>query len=877
MALKPGARLGPYEISDPLGAGGMGEVYRARDTRLDRTVAIKVLPSHLSDNVQLRQRFEREARAVSGLNHPHICTLHDVGEQDGVHFLVMEHLEGETLAKRLERSALPQEEALRYAMEIADALDKAHRQGVVHRDLKPGNIMLTKGGAKLLDFGLAKSMDASPAVASLTAAPTGTSPLTAQGTIVGTFQYMAPEQFEGSEADVRSDIFSFGAVMYEMLTGKRAFEGKTQASVIAAIMRGEPRPLSDLVPMTPAALERLVLTCLAKDPDDRRQTIRGVLLELRWIAGGGAYTDSTTPARAGRAGLWMASTAVLAIAAAVLAWRLLAPAAEERRPMILSMTMPRASDDAAYFNQLAVSPAGHAAAFVMHGADGKRSLWVRDLDSTEARALPGTEAARNPFWSPDSRFIGFFAEGKLKKVDTAGGPPQVLCPSAGDSGGSWSENGVILFGDGEGGNIYKVPASGGAAEPVTQLGHKDEAHRWPAFLPDGKHFALMVDADRTEDHFLAIGSLDSAEVTSLFNMVSNVIFAPPGYLLFTRSGSLIAQPFDTNTLKPAGEPVALAGNVVGSIANGHRGEFSASSSGILTYRTADQDAHLAWVDPSGKPLETFGETARFRGLALSPDRSRVAYGKLDADGRTGDIWILDLARGVTSRVTFHPGSVGFPKWSPDGKTIVYSSAHENPAGGLYKTPADHPGEESPVTVPGRVCSPDDFTPDGRLLLMECLENGNWDLRITPLDDPAKARQLTSTPFDEGEARLSPDGRWISYDSDESGRGEVYVQDFPAMTKRILVSSGGGRFSEWRSDGKEIYYRDSLNRLNAVTLTYGGTAGIEASRPRTLFTLLGDSYVPDAGGRRFLVSLPAEDPRKAPVTVVLNWTHLLPAR
>jgi len=873
MNVSPGTRFGPYEILSPLGAGGMGEVYLARDTRLGRDVAIKVLPPHLADDPQSRQRFEREARAVSGLNHPHICTLHDVGEQDGVHFLVMEHLEGETLARRLEKGALPVEEALGYAIEIADALDVAHRQGVVHRDLKPGNVMLTGGGAKLLDFGLAKSAGAAPAGSSLTAAPTGTSPLTAEGTIVGTFQYMAPEQLEGKEADARSDIFAFGAVVYEMITGRKAFEGKTQASVIGAIMRGEPRPPSSVIPMTPPALERLVLTCLAKDPDDRRQSVRDVLLDLRWIAGGGSEEPAVTAAGRGRAGLWMAGTVVLALAAAVLGWIALAPRAPLRRPVTLSLTMPVGAEDALFLDQVVVSPDGNTAAFVMHDTGGEDSLWIRDLGSAQAHVLPGTEGASSPFWSPDSRFLGFFADDKLKKIDTEGGPPQVLCPVVESDGGTWSRDGIILFGHGETGGIYRISASGGNAEPATRMGSKDEAHRWPAFLPDGRHFVFLIDAENTEDHHLGIGSLDSQDVTPLFNMISNVAFAPPGYLLFGRSGSLIAQPFDAKTLGPSGDPIALASNLVTN-GRSHRREFSASGAGILTYRSANLDSRLTWVDASGNPLEAVGDPGRYNLLALSPDKSEVVLGKLDADGRTGDLWVLDLARNVTSRLTFHPGAVHAPQWSPDGVAIVYSSAHDGPRSKVYRKPVDGSGQEQLLFDNDKDNTPECVSPDGRNLLVSIWDLGNQDLWTVPLEDPGKARQLTRTPFSEAWARFSPDGRWISYVSDESGRDEVYVQDFPAMTSRVLVSTDGGNRAEWRADGKEIYYVDSRDRLAAVAVTYGPSGGLQVSQPRELFRLRGNSYAPGRDGKRFLVDLPAEDPLAAPVTVVLDWTSSL---
>jgi predicted Ser/Thr protein kinase len=525
MTLAQGTRLGPYEILASVGAGGMGEVYRARDTRLDRTVAIKVLPSHLSSNPEIRQRFDREARTISSLSHPHICALHDVGHQDGIDYLVMEFLEGETLTDRLSRGALPAEQVLRYSIEIADALDKAHRQGIVHRDLKPGNIMLTKSGVKLVDFGLAKLAAAGPANTSVSILPTQAGMnLTQEGTILGTFQYMAPEQLEGKEADARSDIFAFGAVLYEMATGKKAFSGKSQASLIASILSAEPPPISSVQPMTPPALDRVVKTCLAKDPDDRWQTAHDVMLQLKWIAEGGSQAGVPAPLVARRRGherLAWGVAAVLAVSTIALAAVQLARPRAAVRVVRSSLLPPEKTTyhfigDAA--GPPAVSPEGLQIAFTARDSSGKSLLWVRSLDSPVPRAVAGTEDAMYPFWSPDSKFIGFFAGGKLKKIEASGGPAFALCDAGDARGGTWNKDGVIVFEPHFRDPLFRVPATGGKAAPVTKFdeSRRETTHRFPFFLPDGSHFLYLAGSHavgtESELHAIYLGSLDGKPV-----------------------------------------------------------------------------------------------------------------------------------------------------------------------------------------------------------------------------------------------------------------------------------------------------------------------------------------------------------------------------
>ncbi|MGH9317449.1 MAG: protein kinase domain-containing protein, partial [Thermoanaerobaculia bacterium] len=565
MTISPGSRLGPYEVLSPLGAGGMGEVWKARDTRLGRAVAIKVLPSHMSASPEVRQRFEREAKTISQLSHPHICALHDIGREGETDYLVMEYLEGETLTDRLVKGPLPLEQTLRFGVEIADALDKAHRQGIVHRDLKPGNVMLTKSGVKLLDFGLAKAMAPAAPAGSLTALPTQQG-LTQEGTILGTFQYMSPEQLEGKEADARSDIFAFGAVLYEMATGRKAFSGSSQASLISAIMTSDPAPISSVQPMSPPALDRVVKTCLAKDPDERWQNAHDLMGELKWIAGLGSQAGVPGPPVARRRSrerlAWgmMTVTLFVALAAAVAAVvRNAHRAAMLERPMRSSIVLPEKSA----LRAAALSPDGTRVVFVARDSSGKNLLWIRPLDSLAVRPFPGTENPSFPFWSPDSLFVGFFADGKLKKIGASGGAPQTLCDAPINRGGTWNREGVILFTPVPDGPLYRVSASGGLPTPVTRFdpSRGETSHRWPFFLPDGRHFLYHVasfgSGGQVEKMGIYVGSLDSKEEKFLLRANSSVAYAPPGYLLFLRDRNLLAQPFDAQRIRITGDPLPV--------------------------------------------------------------------------------------------------------------------------------------------------------------------------------------------------------------------------------------------------------------------------------------------------------------------------------
>ncbi len=879
MALPAGTRLGPYEILSPIGAGGMGEVYRGRDTRLDRTVAIKVLAAHFSSQPDLRQRFEREARAVSSLNHPHICILHDVGHQDGVDFLVMEYLEGETLAVRLSRGPLPIEQAVPYAIQIADALALAHRQGVFHRDLKPGNIMLTKSGAKLLDFGLAKI--AAPAGAgSLTTSPTQGAPLTTAGTILGTFQYMAPEQLEGHDADARSDVFSFGAVLYEMVTGRKAFEGRTQASVAGAILHTEPPSASSLQPGLPPALDRLIRRCLLKDPEQRWQTARDLASELQWIVEAGAPAPAPAaipvPTRLREKLFWpVTAIAVVALLAFALSQFRRPPEPAEAIRFVISPP-----EKASFTGFPSVSPDGRRVAAVVADASGKRAVWVRSLDALAAQPLPGSEESLFSFWSPDSRSLGFFSQGRLKTVAVSGGAPQVVCAVPESVGATWNQDGVILFGR-FADVVHSVPATGGVPVPVTSLdkSRQEVGHRLPYFLPDGRRFLYYAFSRQAENNAVYAGSLDSKEKKLVVRAGSAAVYAAPGYLLYLRENTLVAHRFDAGKLQVVGEPAVLA-EQVGQLRAISLGYFSASSTGVLThFGEGTANSQLAWLDRTGKRLGSVGPPGAFSDPWLSPDEKRVALGRIDRQSGNPDIWIMEFGRGTLSRFTFDPAMEHLPVWSPDGSRVAYDS-HREGAGDIYQKMASGAGGEELLLKWPEGAGLSDWSRDGKFLAYQSLNSKtHYDIWILPLSGDRKPVPFLQSEFNERSGQFSPDGRWMAYVSDESGRVEVYVQSFPPGGGKWQISTNGGAEPQWRRDGKELFYLAPDNKLMAVDIQSG--KGFEAGVPKSLLEVrvggvaaLRNHYTVSADGRRFLINAAPEDAPSSPITVVLNWTAAL---
>jgi serine/threonine protein kinase/Tol biopolymer transport system component len=873
MTLTSGTRFGPYEILAPLGAGGMGEVYRARDTRLDRTVAIKILPPHLSEDPILRQRFEREARAISSLNHPHICLLYDVGKQDGTQFLVMECVEGETLAKRLEKGPLPLDLVLKYGVEIADALDKAHHSGVMHRDLKPSNIMLTASGAKLLDFGLAKlNAEVAPSADTLTEMTTGDRKLTEKGTILGTFQYMAPEQLEGKEADARTDIFAFGAVLYEMATGNPAFIGKSKASLIAAILERDPPPISSLQPMTPPALNHLVKRCLAKDPDERWQTARDLMHELKWIAGGDAQAAlraegiarSNRYSRAGWILVGVLSLTVLALST-VLRQRV----SPSPTPVQFLVLPPENS----YINAAAgaaVSPDGRQLAFVASDSTGRDALWVRSLDSLTARSLAGTDGAALPFWSPDSRWVGFFAHSTLKKIDITGGPPISIRGVLAGNGGTWNRDGAIVFGTGATRLLYRVPAAGGEVVPLIKQAEAVAGGRHgPHFLSDGNHY--LYDAHQAgPGRAVYVASLDSETGKLLVQGGARPAYQQ-GYLLYLRGTTLVAQPFDEKRLEIIESAFTLAEAVQ---------SFSVSQSGgVLAYWTGAgaNEQQVVWLDRKGNRIGSLGEPVRQTDIRISPDGTKVAAEIYDQEvsGIDSDIWLYDVLRGVKTRLTSGPGTARMPCWSPDGKHIVFSSDRKGNFS-LYEKAIDGAGDEELVLEAETANYCESWSPDGKFLLYRTVPADNsarrevWTL---PLFGDRKSVPYLQTKFDEHWAEFSPDGKWIVYTSNESGKDEVYVRPFPASGGKLLVSTSGGSQPRWRRDGQEIFYLDPGGELMAAKVKQNGSAlAIDATHHLFQAHMEGflHNYDVSADGQRFLIVTATQQKPPYPITVVVNW-------
>jgi eukaryotic-like serine/threonine-protein kinase len=885
MALTSHTKLGPYEIVSGIGAGGMGEVYRARDTRLDRTVAIKVLPEHLADKTDLRERFEREARTVASLNHPHICTLFDIGHQDGTDFLVMEYLEGETLAERLKKGPLPLDQVLQYAIEIADALDKAHRKGVTHRDLKPGNIMLTKTGTKLLDFGLAKlKQDVAPANVQLSQLPTAQNAITAEGTILGTLQYMAPEQVEAGEVDARTDIFAFGTVVYEMATGKKAFEGKTSASVMAKILEVDPPSMASLQPMTPPALDRVVKKCLAKEPDDRWHASKDLCDELKWIAEGGSQPGIAAPVVARRKarerlGWIVAVVAVIAFVAALApAILFLRQSSTDAQPIRFTIGVPPkgAFPFGAASPWPAVSPDGRQIAFAA-STGGRVTLWVRSLSSLSAQSLTGLAVlgvtVPFPFWSPDSHYIGFFTDGKLKKAAVSGGPAETLCDARSPGGGTWNQDGAIVFS--QAGELFRVSSAGGEPQALTKVdsAREEQSHVLPRFLPDGKHFLYVVLALKPENAGIYVGSLDSAsQPMRLLNASSQVEYSV-GHLLFVRGNTLEAQLFDASHLRLAGEAFPVAEGIGNNLANG-RAALGASPNGTLVYRGNNGMANLAWLDRSGKHLAAPGEfTQAITHFSLSADEKHAAL------AMNGDLWVVDLARGTTSRLTFGSLVGDGSAWSPDG-SHVYFAGNLGGVQGLYQKASDGSGNEELVLKKGGAF-PVDVSRDGKLLLYQATEaQTGGDLWILPLSGERRPRAFLQNRFDEGEGQFSPDGRWIAYVSNETGSLEVYVQLSAGSGGKWQVSVGGGEQPRWRADGKEIFYV-SAGKLMAVEIST--EPRFQAGPARVLFDdpdaalgghdwrTGGNHYAVSADGKRLLVLEPTNAVLETPLTVVVNWT------
>jgi len=898
MPFEPGTRLGPYEIIAPLGAGGMGEIYRARDTRLDRTVAIKVLAGALAADSESRLRFEQEARAIAALNDPHICTIHDVGREGDLDYLVLEHLDGETLAGRLSRSpgiALPVDVALAIAIQIADALDRAHRAGIVHRDLKPGNVMLvgrpgpsSAPNVKLLDFGLAArisvarpyapddswaaTMATSPASLTMTRPPAATP---ASG--FGTLQYMAPEQLDGDAGDHRADIFAFGCVLYEMLAGRKAFEAASAATAIAAIMSSDPPAIAALRSAHPL-LDHVLTRCLEKDRERRWQSIRDVAAELRWIAehpiaAPAAATRETRSARSAR--LAIAAALILALVVAAAGLRVMrGRGAAADLPTLRFEISTAPTDDPS----MALSPDGTWIAFVAN-QNRVPMLWVRRLEALESRVLPATEGASFPFWSPDGRSIGFFASDKLKRIDVAGGTPLVVADVPNARGGTWNAEGTILFVAGVTSPIRRVSARGGPAESVTQLNAgSGPAHRLPQFLPDGKRFLFSSALGTAETNGVYLGSLDKTPPVRLLADDTGGRFAAPDKLLTIRQGALQAYGFDAAAGVVHGEPAVIAQGFAGAAANP---VFAASDTGVLAYRAGTvQRRQLVWANRQGAVLRAIGEpnTDFIASPELSADeQSVVVFLQRSGDN---DIWTIELARNLARRITDGPPADAHPLWDPDGQHVVFSSRRFG--GGGPARQALSGGSAEPLFAKGESGLPLSWTRDRRyLLIRRDGAKGGGDLVAVATGEPRDVA-VAQSPYDETEGQFSPDGTWVAFVSNESGRPEVFVQSFPDGRARTQVSTTGGTQVRWSGDGREIFYVAPDGKMMAVSVALGG-ATPDVKLPAPLFqthlasgiNVLGikPQYAVSRDGR-FLLNTAVES-ASTPIVVLVNWMKTLP--
>ena len=881
----------------------MGEVYRARDARLDRSVAVKILPAHMADKADAGERFEREARTISSLNHPNICQLHDVGAQDGVRYLVMELLEGETLAERLRRGPLPLDQVLRYGAEIATGLQAAHRCGVVHRDLKPGNVMLTKSGAKLMDFGLAKGMNApKPISVELTATLTSShaTPLTQQGTIVGTFQYMSPEQVEGKEADARSDIFSLGTVLYEMLTGKRAFEGKTLVSVAASILEREPAPVRTLQPLTPPSLERVIKKCLAKDPDERWQSAGDLASDLKWIAEGGSSGTSLVPERSRIRGIrlndWLPWMFLGMSVIAIVVLSLVLGFSGGNKAVVRTQIAPSDKLQFKFVGDNAgppvISPDGTQIVF-SGKVDGKGQLFMRPLDKLVALPLVGTEDGTFPFWSPDSRSIGFFSESKLKRVDTAGGPAVIICDSTNARGGTWGRDGTIIFEPFPTTALFRVQAAGGTPVALTQLSGKYTTHRWPQFMPDGRHFIYLAASHSDPagpDTAVFWASLDGKQSKLLLRTHSSAVYAA-GYLLYVRETALMAQPFDPSSGEFKGEATVLNDDVQVD----HtvwRGTFTASDAGPLIYQPGSAGAglRLTWMDRNGKELGNLMGADTFNQIELSPDNKKAA---VTIGNPSGVIWIYDLEHNTRTRFTFDNGSANSPVWSRDGKQIAYLTT----AGGRNRytvmvKAADGSGGEAKAVlqtdfeVGGEQQGLWNWSPDGRYLLYAKGLFGvgdGFDIWVLPMFGDHKPFPYATGPGDQQFAQFSPDGRWVAYESSETGRMEIFVAPFPWTGAKWQISTNGGIVPRWRRDGKELVYQMLASPYTWAAQVDGKGQSFVVGEVRSLFesddlspNTAAAQYAMTGDAQRFL-EITTGDAGKLPLTVIQNWTAELKKR
>ena len=883
-----GRAFGSYELKELIAAGGMGEVYRALDIRLNRTVAVKTLPEHLSNDPDRRERFRREARIVSSLNHPHICTLYDVGTEDHIDYLVMEHVDGETLQKRLERGPLPLARALEYSTQIVDALDKAHRRGVIHRDLKPGNVMLTKSGVKLLDFGLATRYAPAAAIAFDDPAHDCSNGLTAEGTILGTLQYISPEQLEGKQADVRTDMFAFGALAYEMITGRSAFPATNQAQLVGAILKDDPQPVVDLVPDVPSLLAQALSRCLSKDPDDRWQSANDLLFQLRSIAYPPAAVGAreSEPRRFSRRGERIAWTvAIVACTAVTFFWiRSRDVRSVDLNPPTppIRYTLSPAEGTTLYSGYglpFALSPDGRQIVYASAKADGTEQLWLRSLYSEAEQPMPGTEGANTPFWSPDGQWIGFFAANSLKKVRVSSGLTQVVATNVQTKGGAaWNADDVIVFMTGPGG-LLRVSAQGGPVSPATTS--SEGTHFWPQFLGDGDHFIYAAAVPGG----IYLGSLghETPRLLMKFPVRISSLAYVPGFVFFVQDATLFARPFDEKRLEFSGGPIGIVQGIP-IMATG-RAAFSVSATGVLAYwpYPVGTPAVLQWFDRNGRASAAVGTPAQYAGFALSPDASQLAFSRASMSG--ADVWVRNLTSGSENRLTFD-GAAFTPQWSPDGTRIVFTGPGGSPPPKLFIKSVANAGVASRIGVSNVPNFASSWSADGRSIVSVRVDPVNRnDLWVHRLQDAVEERLPFNTRFTESHGRVSPDNRWIAYDTDASGKSEVWVASFPSGEIRRQVSVGGGMSPEWGEGSNEIVYVSGDRRLVAAHFTAAPTRP-DLDTPRALFRIenlaevdqlafpTSNAYVAASNGQRFLVAVRARDPNAPPISIIVNWHALL---
>jgi serine/threonine protein kinase/Tol biopolymer transport system component len=878
MSLAPGTKLGPYEIRCALGAGGMGEVYRASDSRLGRDVAIKILPAYLAGSSDARRRFEREAKAISSLNHPNICTLYDIGHQDGLDFIVMECLEGESLCSRLSKGPLPLDQALKYGAQIARGLSSAHRSGIIHRDLKPGNIMLTKSGAKILDFGIAK---AAPPIATDTTLPADAqiSAVTEPGQVVGTYSYMSPEQVQGKDLDSRSDMFSLGTVLYEMVTGRKAFGGENGFRVASAILEKEPEPITAIAPLTPANVDRVIRRCLKKDRDERWQTSQDLGSELEWISESGVQRSPTVPHTTQRAAGWLmwsfCGLVGLGLIVGALIWQ---SRRATRQPSYFLAMLPFTVHD------MALSPNEHTIAVVGPSTSGGTNvLWLYEVGGQEGRRLPESEGASFPFWSPEGKTLAFFADGKMKKLEIAGGSVQVICDAPAGRGGTWSADGTVVFSpSGQlGGGLYQVPATGGMPVRITvpDAARGENSHRWPVFLPDGKHFLYLAGniSGQSDADAIFAGTLGSSDKRFIIKATGNAVYAPPGFLLFCRERTLYAQKFDFSKLSLSGEAVPLL-NDVSYLPRIMHNEYSADAGVLVAQRGTDVSlSKLVWRDRAGGEIGSIGQPDVYANLALAPNGKAVGLDKTDQENQNADVWTYDLRRNSMNRLTFDPAIDATPVWSPDGTSILFASSR---AGffQMYVKKADGREDEKLLALDPSDKSdkyPSAWSPDGKHILYERTTEA---IRLWVADLPVETTKALLNGSDSTKnGQFSPDGNWVAYTSNASGKWEIYVTSFPDTRGKWQISNTGGAQPRWRGDGKELFYLGSDGKMMAVPLTIKGH--FESGVPTPLFQAGGREQIAGSelvtydvtkDGQRFLINTQMESAATKPMTLVLNW-------